>query len=782
MELTRGGASPGSRCRTLLVGLAVILAMLVPVAASAAERPSDSPTVTVVSGTADQVSGGDARLHVALPNGVARKHITVLVNGEDQTAAFAPLAGRRVLSGVVTDLALGDNDVTVVTNGRGLDVDPVSVTLTNHPIEGPIFSGPHQYPFICQTHRAGLGQPLVDSDTRGYTVYVEDENGNETDEIAGYSMDCSAEQLVTFVYRTTAGTWADYTPGQDRPADMAMTTTISGDTVDYVVRWERGTINRFIYSIAMLAPATESVDDVDASAWTGRLNYYFQGGVGIGHDQGTTSESRMLYDEVLSRGYGVIYSTGTKAGVQYNLELGGETALMVKERFVELYDEPLYTVGVGASGGAIQQYVYGQNHDGLIDAAIPQYSYPDMVTQTIHVGDCELTEFFFDVIDGSNPKWQTWSNRQWIQGMNASDTVTNDFTGGLPGSTECVNGWRGLSPLALNPHYGAADGMENWHPISEVLDIEWTHWADLVNIYGEDETGFARSPWDNVGVQYGLGALVAGQITPEEFLKLNATAGGWKDEVDMVQEGSPFYPPGVIDLTDWDPWSVRNQTTGDPVAPRTEGDPVAGAAAYDSGMVFVGDIDIPIIDWRHYLEDVLDMHNSHQSFASRSRMESAMGNADNQVIWFTDTRGVDDDDDYFDQTPDAFTVMDEWMLNIIAKPNRGVAANRPAAAVDSCFDVDGSLIASGDGVWAGILDPDAPGPCTETFPLYSTTRIVAGGPIAGGVFKCALQPIDDALAAGLYGAWVPDAAERAVLDAVFPTGVCDYTAPDVFRP
>ena len=39
-----------------------------------------------------------------------------------------------------------------------------------------------------------------------------------------------------------------------RPADLAQTTTIEGKTVDFIVRWERGTINRFIYSIAMLAP------------------------------------------------------------------------------------------------------------------------------------------------------------------------------------------------------------------------------------------------------------------------------------------------------------------------------------------------------------------------------------------------------------------------------------------------------------------------------------------------------------------------------------------------
>jgi hypothetical protein len=30
---------------------------------------------------------------------------------------------------------------------------------------------------------------------------------------------------------------------------------------------------------------------------------------------------------------------------------------------------------------------------------------------------------------------------------------------------------------------------------------------------------------------------------------------------------------------------------------------------YRSGMVLRGKIDIPLIDWRHYLEPFLDMHN-----------------------------------------------------------------------------------------------------------------------------------------------------------------------------
>ena len=217
----------------------------------------------------------------------------------------------------------------------------------------------------------------------------------------------------------------------------------------------------------------------------------------------------MLYDYGLSQGYAIAYSTGNKTGTHYNLVLGGETALMVKERFIELYDLPIYTVGVGGSGGGIQQYIYGQNHKGLLDAAIPQYSYPDMVTQAIHIGDCELMEFYMDVLDGGNPRWQTWPNRTLLEGLNASDTQFNPYTQ-LFGSSECVNAWRGLSPLVLNPLWGFVTGQELIEPQSAVAAIEWTHFGDLVNVYGVADDGFARSFWDNVGVQYGLGAVASG--------------------------------------------------------------------------------------------------------------------------------------------------------------------------------------------------------------------------------------------------------------------------------
>ena len=81
---------------------------------------------------------------------------------------------------------------------------------------------------------------------------------------------------------------------------------------------------------------------------------------------------------------------------------------------------PLYTVGVGGSGGGDPAVrLRRRTTRACSTPAIPQYSYPDMVTQTIHVGDCELLEHYMDVTDAANPKWQNWDNREWLEGLNA---------------------------------------------------------------------------------------------------------------------------------------------------------------------------------------------------------------------------------------------------------------------------------------------------------------------------------------------------------------------------
>jgi hypothetical protein len=316
----------------LIVAIALTATVLaLPVGAMPADSPKPDFLIQVVSSGPDQVTGGDARLHIQVPSGIPLNQVQVLVNGEDQSDHFLMLPGTHTLTGVVDGLELGKNKVKVAVDPHGRfrrRPHPVNLRLFNYPITGPVFSGPHQHPFICSVQRHGLGQPLVDDDSAGFPAF--DGDGN----IIGYSKNCSAETLVTYVYKSTAGNFQPYTLGAEPPDDMAQTTTMDGLTVDYIVRWERGTINRFIYSIAMLAPFDTSPDDLDTTAWNGKLIYHFEGGVAIGHDQGDPSGDSMLYDTGLSQGYAVVYSTGTKSGTHYNLVLGGETALMLKERFV----------------------------------------------------------------------------------------------------------------------------------------------------------------------------------------------------------------------------------------------------------------------------------------------------------------------------------------------------------------------------------------------------------------------------------------------------------------
>jgi hypothetical protein len=738
--------------RTLVVFALVALCLVTVSSVGAGPPPGihDALRLETLSGPAQYVSGGAARVRVVVPASVPLSAATVTLNGTNVTASFAPDdRAPHALEGVLTGLPLGSSTVEASVPGPGRSAnDRTTLTLVNYPIAGPMFSGPKQPDFFCSTasNLAGfdLAGPFLDTN-------------------------CSLATRVGYYYRA-ANQWKPYTVGAPRPADMTTTTTSDGDTVDFVIRWERGTINRFIYTIAVLDPTATGPSSLPY--WNGKLIFYFGGGVAIGHYQGSNNQNESRYPYGLGKGYAIAWSTGTKTNTHYNLILGGETALMVKSRFVTEYDDPVYTVGLGGSGGAIQQYVYGQNHPGLLDGAIPQYSYPDMVTQTIHVGDCELLEHWMDLQVLANPasKWRVWTNRSWLEGFSTSNTLANPYQPltpwlAAPGSTECVKGWRGLSPLALNPHFGTVPGIT----AEQQAQVEWTHWNDAVNVYGRDPvTGFARSTWDNVGVQYGLRALVDGDITPAEFLDLNATVGGWKPPEDTIQEGCPYIATACF--SDVDVWSARNinPVGANGVAARTAGSIDAMRAAYQSGLVFDGKIDIPVIDWRHYLDAELDMHNARQSFASRARLLEHDGDASNQVIWFTDARPARS----FDQTPMALDVMDRWLLS-------GV---KPAEAVDSCFATNGSLIYRGADAWNGIIDSAPAGPCTQLFEIHGTSRTVAGAPFDEQLYKCKLEPVDAAIDRAVYGSWQPSESEVARLKQIFPTGVCDFSKGDEGRP
>jgi hypothetical protein len=101
--------------------------------------------------------------------------------------------------------------------------------VVNHPVAGPVFSGPHQVPFVCETDVLGLGVP-TDSD-------------------------CSAPTRVQYLYRSSTDQETPvnpFNPNGPPPTDIAMTTALDGKTVPYIVYREDGVIDRAFYTIFVL--------------------------------------------------------------------------------------------------------------------------------------------------------------------------------------------------------------------------------------------------------------------------------------------------------------------------------------------------------------------------------------------------------------------------------------------------------------------------------------------------------------------------------------------------
>lgn len=686
----------------------------------------------------------------------------------------------------------GSNSKGASSNAPTVSTFPVKVGEV-----GPIAAdNPLQQPFACVTQDTALGQPVVDNQD-GIGFPVTDSNGN----VIGYSKNCLAPTKVSYYYRETGDAATDplhaYDP-TNPPTDVA-DVTIDGNRVPFIVRFEQGTINRFIYSIEALTPTPDisNPDKPDLSGWNHDLIFYFIGGVGIGHTQSHNGNALRAVKTpgeqtgalaLLAKGYAIVNSTGAATSTTYNLKLGGETAKMVKQQFVAVFGKPTHTFGLGASGGAVQQFVYAQNDPGLIDALIPIQPFPDMITQINPVGDCELLQYYFDRVDAQvngtgtlDPKWKSWANRQEIIGLHGIDgfkTYNAIGTSANPGGDVCIQEWLGAIPLLLNPLFGATtEGSFSVIDPAILNLIPLGYFDDLINIFGAiPGTDIARSTYDNTGVQYGLQALKDGKITVHEFLDINAHVGGWKPLQDFVAPGFPY--EGNPTAGNIDPWSSRNATAEDhldpsDVAPRTQGSIPAMQAAYNAGLVFRGDLKKPIIIIEPYLEPELNEHASREPFAVRQRLIEAKGNADNLAIWMIGS-GSD-------------ALETPFMLQALNDETQWLnSGSKPSTVADACYDARGTLIASGSGVFAGEVTADGQvpegtqtgGACTNKYPIYSDARVISGLNVSDHVFKCALKPVSTALTDGTYGNIPFSAVQKARLQQIFQTGVCDYSKPD----
>jgi hypothetical protein len=516
-----------------------------------------------------------------------------------------------------------------------------------------------------------------------------------------------------------------------------MTTTTEGRTVPYIVRREMGTINRAAYVIAFLHEPGAPLPDPwnpSSSSWNGRLIYSYGGGCAAGYHQGRTAgglaggasnleEAQVgLGDYPISKGFALAAASLNVTGTSCADLISAETTMMVKEHFVETYGMPRYTIGAGGSGGSMQQHQIAANYPGLLDGIIPNRSFPDIVSTVDVLTDCELMDRYFKETKVA------WTPEQ------------KNHVSGFKDFSYCANGARYPNLHAANCNQVVAKDSV-YDAAANKSGARCTYQDNMVNVYGRDpKTGFARRPFDNTGVQYGLAALTAGQISVDQFLDLNARIGG-------------------LDID------------GNPSAERMAGDVDALRIAYRTGRVNNGAAlaAIPIIDFRSYLDGTGDVHHAVPTMQMRARLIATNGTAANQVVITTASQGSLARDL---ATPDAvfrteqratLDAMDQWLAAIAAdkapakSAGEKVVRDKPRDLVDACYTADKQKVT------------DA-ARCAQLFPYASNARMVAGEPMAGDVLKCALKSIDRKA----YKQPVSD-AQLASLKTLFPQGVCDYS-------
>ena len=685
---------------------------------SLAQAPTQF-AIKILSSPSYAVTGGDALVEVRIPASTPLSDVSIKLNFQDVTSLFRA-ADAFSLRGVIGGLKLGSNVLTAGPRSTGQIL--AKIPVFNYPSTGPVFSGPHQTPFVCETSFQGLGAPL--------------------------DPDCSAPTRVDYFYRsTTSNSFQPFNTSGPRPSDLATTITNEGLTVPYIVRREMGTINRAVYMLAILHDPTGPLSDpfTRTSGYNGRLVYSFGGGCQAGYHQGRSvggvaaatfnleDTGSAFHDVFLAKGYAIAAGSLNVTGTSCADLISAETAEMIKEHFIEEFGPPRYTIGHGASGGSMQQHVIGNNYPGILDGIMPGRSFPDMMSFLNPLFDCEL------LVNAINTSSLTWTNAQ------------KTAVSGFKDFGYCVsNGTRYPNLRAKNCNATSVPAALVYDPVTNPGGARCTYQDNMVNVFGIDPaTGFARRPFDNVGIQYGLGALNAGVISFAQFIDLNARAGG-------------------------------HDIDGNLVANRTVGDPMALQLAYQTGRVNefgAGLSSIPIIDLRSYVDTPyadgsVDVHNSYHSGVNRARLIAINGNANNQIIVTAQTLGTLSLDTGTLGSPLAVAAttmldaLDHWLANIAADTLPGtqaekVARNKPSDAVDACYTLSLQKIT------------DA-AQCAQMFPYFKDPRLVAGAPAIDDVFKCALKPVDPAD----YNPAL-NATQLATVRSVFPTGVCDFTKPGI---
>ena len=430
------------RRRRIAASLAggALLALVVSNGAAAADPPAGGiGEITVLSNRADLVSGGDALVSVDLR--ANPRAVRVELNGADITSAFAVRPNGR-FEGLVTNLAEGTNVLRVrPANGVGR-----SLEIHNHPIGGPVFSGPQVQPWLCRTQA-------------------------QTNPSLGTSSDakCNAPTVVELFYRNTANQFVAYNPASPpAPEAVQQTTTDQGKTVPFIVERVTGTANRGIYQFALLVDPTKTVSPWTEQPWNHKFVNSFGGACGVNYQQPTVgNQLGGANAALLGRGFAVGTSSLNTYGNQCNDIISAEALMMTKEILTERHGPIRYTIGNGGSAGTMQQHSITEAYPGLLDGITTSLLYEDHWYQVVSSFDCILLWRYFGLQNGllglpnnPNPLFLTAAERQKVWGSNpaAPDNMCGtkiNFT-----VTELD---RGLAVRLLRPGRAAAVALERDH-------------------------------------------------------------------------------------------------------------------------------------------------------------------------------------------------------------------------------------------------------------------------------------------------------------------------------
>lgn len=674
------------------------------------------------------VTGGDLLVEVTMAEGNSFDLVEIQLNGVNVTQQFVNISSQSKQA-LLEGLPEGESMlIASLPDGS----DSAALRITNFPISGPIISGPHEQPFYCQSEEF----QLVSGDMLGPPSDASCSVPTRVDYVY-WSLENEAFQPISILM-------SEVFQNAGQPEDLGTITLENGEVLPYIVRVETGTVNRAIYEIAMLHQLPQELIDPwnRSSSWNGKLIYTHGGGCRSGWYQQGNRTGGVMREGLFAQGYAVASATLNVFGQNCNDLLASETHIMVKERFIEHYGVPEYTIATGSSGGSYQSHQTADNYPGVFDGIIVGASFPDVTSATIFtVTDSRLLNYYFTEL---NPESFSIEQQRAVSGFGSWASISNL----AEGAARLDPIYQFDAPLEEQGGEVSITALESQlYNSAAPQGIRATVYDHTVNVYGLAEESYsAQRPLDNVGVQYGLRALNTRVITPQQFIDLNRDIGGFDRDMNHTVD-------------------------------RHRADSEARTRALESGRILNGGAGLsrtPIIDYRTYLDHAEggNIHMLIHQFSTRQRLLNQNGHADNHVMQIGGLWGFDEESP---DLGDLFRQMDHWITGIQSDSSDSsrsekVTRNKPITLNDACWD-------NTDEERIKIVEEQTfrgSSRCNELYPGYPTPRHVAGAPLANNIVSCQLRPINSVdYAVGFTQ------AQYAELNDVFPEGVCDWSRGDI---